>query len=566
MLQTLLHSLLLFDALRLAEAHYAAHKCTFGDPCWPSANTWAKFNASIGGHLIAPLPPAAACHTQFFDAAACDDAKANWFDAKWRSAQPGGYQDLLWENGVEQCFIDADKTAPCQQGLVPVLATAAESIADIQASVRFAARHNLLLIIKNTGHDFLGRSSGKGSFSIWTHNLKGIEFTDTFTPAGCSVNATSGQPGVTVQAGEHWIDVYKAADEHGVVVVGGGARDVGAAGGWVLGGGHGVLGHLYGMGVDNVLQFTVVTADGEHRTANACQNPDLFWALRGGGGSAFGVVTSVTYKTHSALDNIVVSFLSWNGPTSADTNAISTSLVKLIPSLSTTGWSGYFSFNATPSPAGAVFFQANSPFASDVASGNYTAINATFSPLFSSGRANVTAEYIVLPSWYSVMENVLSQDLRASRGVVSGRLLDADALTNHAEALVEMGMHDSAGVAFNFVAGGVISTIDPDSVALHPYWRKALVSFGLAAVWDSSTPLAETEALQADLTARTQDLERLVGRDAAAYFNEADANEPRWREPPEVFWGSHYARLLDIKKKVDPANVFTCNRCVGSEL
>ncbi|KAH7099503.1 FAD/FMN-containing protein [Auriculariales sp. MPI-PUGE-AT-0066] len=530
---------LLFAAFRVApQAGAVPQKCTFGQACWPSPEAWVAFNASISGRLVAPVPPAAVCHNdrQLYDAAACEVAKSNWTNSFWRASQVGGYQDLLWENGSQQCFIDAAQDAPCQQGLVPSLATAAQNASDIEASVKFAAAHNLLLVVKNTGHDLLGRSSGAGSFAIWTHNLRGIAFNDSFTPTGCP--STSASSSVTIQAGEHWIDVYKAADEHGVIVVGGATRSVGAAGGWITGGGHSALGTLYGMGVDNALQFTVVTADGTHRIVSACSEPDLFWALRGGGGSAFGVLTSVTYKTHPALTNIVASIISWKGTTNSDTNAVSSTLLKLIPTLSTTGWSGYFSL--------------------------LPPINATFASMFELGRGNVTAKYFVFPSWYSFMENILLQDvIIAIRGVLGGRLLDANALTNHAETLVDMATANNAGGSFNFVAGGAVSTVDPDSAALHPYWRKALVSFNIGALWDNTTSLSEANALRANVTARTQELARLIGEDAGAYTNEADPDEPRWRE---VFWGSHYPRLLSIKKAVDPNNVFTCNRCVGSEL
>ena len=84
------------------------------------------------------------------------------------------------------------------------------------------------------------------------------------------------------------IEVLAAADAHGVVVVTGADHSVGAAGGWILGGGHSLLSPQYGLGVDNALQFEVVTPDGQLRTANACQEKDLFWALRGGG-AGFGV-------------------------------------------------------------------------------------------------------------------------------------------------------------------------------------------------------------------------------------------------------------------------------------
>ena len=88
-----------------------------------------------------------------------------------------------------------------------------------------------------------------------------------------------------------------------MIVVGGYAQTVGASGGYVQGGGHGSMGPKYGLAVDNVLEFDVVTADGSLLTVNSCNNPDLFWALRGGGGGTFGVVTRTVYKAHEAFPN-----------------------------------------------------------------------------------------------------------------------------------------------------------------------------------------------------------------------------------------------------------------------
>lgn len=115
----------------------------------------------------------------------------------------------------------------------------------------------------------LGRSSGQGAFSIWTHNLKGREWTDNYIVKGAPANS-KGVPAVTLRAGEQWIgkyflccatcgmmlivrliDVYEAATNEGVIVVGGHARTVGAAGGWLTGGGHSAWSNLYGLGVDS---------------------------------------------------------------------------------------------------------------------------------------------------------------------------------------------------------------------------------------------------------------------------------------------------------------------------
>ncbi|EEB88350.1 hypothetical protein MPER_13859, partial [Moniliophthora perniciosa FA553] len=82
--------------------------------------------------------------------------------------------------------------------------------------------------------------------------------------------------------GVQWHEAYGFAEAHNITLVGGSDRSVGAAGGWLLGGGHGMLSNTMGLGADRALQFKVVTPDGKYLTANACQNQDLFFALRGG--------------------------------------------------------------------------------------------------------------------------------------------------------------------------------------------------------------------------------------------------------------------------------------------
>jgi hypothetical protein len=129
---------------------------------------------------------------------------------------------------------------------------------------------------------------------------------------------------LTVSSGVQWYDAYYSAAAHNRVIVGGVSvgGNVGSGGGWVLGGGHSALAPSYGIGglryqrcsryaesirgVDNVVEMTIVTADGSHLTANEDNNADLFWALRGGGGGTFGVLTSVSYKTHPVTPMITV--------------------------------------------------------------------------------------------------------------------------------------------------------------------------------------------------------------------------------------------------------------------
>ena len=106
-----------------------------------------------------------------------------------------------------------------------------------------------------------------------------------------------------VLGGNQWGEVYELMTEKEVVVVGGGALTVGAAGGFLQGGGHSANSPKLGLAVDNLLEADIVIADGTLLTTNKCWHTDLFWAIRGGGGGTFGIVTRAVYKAHEKEPN-----------------------------------------------------------------------------------------------------------------------------------------------------------------------------------------------------------------------------------------------------------------------
>lgn len=133
---------------------------------------------------------------------------------------------------------------------------------DVQAVVRFAAKHQIRLAVRNTGHDLAGRSTAPDSLQIHTAALKGIQFTESFRPTmPWGQKASSQGPAVTVGAGVMTGELYSAAAEGGYVVVGGSCSTVGIAGGWMQGGGYGILSPSRGLGSDNVLEVSLVTAE-----------------------------------------------------------------------------------------------------------------------------------------------------------------------------------------------------------------------------------------------------------------------------------------------------------------
>lgn len=208
-------------------------------------------------------PAASVCHAAEFDQAACKDATNNWSDSTWRAAQPGAGQWENWEAWPERhqtCYIESAQNTTCGQGRISLYSAKVQTASHVQKAVRFAITHNLRLAIKNSGHDFLGRSTAPGSLQILTNGMKDIKFVDNFMPVGAPKGKGEGKT-VTLSAGVNLAELYKAVAEHNVTVIAGAAHTVGAAGGYIQGGGHSPFGAWKGLASDNALEFEVVTAD-----------------------------------------------------------------------------------------------------------------------------------------------------------------------------------------------------------------------------------------------------------------------------------------------------------------
>jgi FAD/FMN-containing dehydrogenase len=142
-----------------------------------------------------------------------------------------------------------------------------------------ARDNNIRVNVKSTGHDYLGRSVAPGSLSIWVHYLDSIEYHEKNFQLAGSNTVISGDA-VTAGGGTSMYALYVATGQRGTAVVGGASRTV-SVGGYISGGGHGLLSADFGLAADTVLQMEVVTPSGEIVIANEDQNADLFWAIRG---------------------------------------------------------------------------------------------------------------------------------------------------------------------------------------------------------------------------------------------------------------------------------------------
>ena len=169
------------------------------------------------------------------------------------------------------------------------------SAADVAEAMKFARMQKVRLAVKGGGHSYKGGSNSSGSLLIWTRRMNAIVVHDAFVPSNSSAPAV---PAVSVGAGAIWGDVYRAvAVERGRYVQGGGCLTVSVAG-LVHSGGFGSFSKCYGLAAASLLEAEVVTADGTIRIVNADRDPDLFFALKGGGGGTFGIATRLTLKTY----------------------------------------------------------------------------------------------------------------------------------------------------------------------------------------------------------------------------------------------------------------------------
>lgn len=147
---------------------------------------------------------------------------------------------------------------------------------------------------------------------------------------------------VTFGAGQGFGPVYDFAHANNVTVVGGTSETVGVAGGWITGGGHSALSNHLGLGVDNVQQLRAVLPNGTYVTANRCQNSDVFFALRGGGGGTFGVIMEMSTLAHP-VQQLQYAEFAFTDLDPTDVEEFISIIVSNANKWASEGWGGYVS-------------------------------------------------------------------------------------------------------------------------------------------------------------------------------------------------------------------------------
>jgi FAD/FMN-containing dehydrogenase len=549
------------------------------DPGWPDNAQWEALKSQVGGQLVKGTALLAACETAPKDAA-CAQALSNLRNPFYLQDQVSGTEVSGW--------LDAWTPAPsayCVDARTP---------ADVVAAVNFARSHALRLVVKGTGHSYLGTSNAPDSLLVRTHAMRNVQLHDAFVPMGCDAHV-SPAPAVSAQAGAVWFDLYSAVTtQAGRYVQGGGCTSVGVAG-LVQSGGFGSFSKAHGTAAARLLEAELVTADGSVRIANACTNPDLYWALKGGGGGSWGVVTRLTLltsdlqqfaggavgkvqaKSPDAFQRLIARFIDfyherllnphWGESVKlSPENTLTLSLVSqgLDTPTSQALWQPFFDW-ITASPQ-------DFTVSERLRTGGFAA-RSWWDPdknhsLVRDQRAGEAGTH----AWWDGDQGQVGAYLHGYDSLwLPVSLLEPQAQRRLADALFAASRHKEVELHFNKGLAGASPEVlaATRATATNP---AVLEAFALAIIADGEgpayrgfpRPAMDLAAAHEDARAidrATAELKRIVP-DAGSYVSESNFFNERWQM---AYWGSNYQRLRAIKDKYDPDGLFFVHHGVGSE-
>ncbi|KAK1140329.1 hypothetical protein N8T08_010465 [Aspergillus melleus] len=475
------------------------------------------------------------------------------------------------------------KEKGCSIGGLPQYIVNATSEQHVATAMKWASDKNIRIVVKGSGHDLGGRSTGAFALSILTRNFKHIERQPSWRVPG--TNST--EDVVVCGSGNNWGTVYTAVHNMNRTVVGGEDATVGL-GGLIQNGGHGLLSSHYGLASDQVFQVTVVTTDGQRLVANDVQNQDIFWAVRGAGGGQYGVVTEFVLKTHPVPANVVSGGFSFHprGNSTASRNASWGALAEVvarIPDLMDTGIMGTVTGLNRNKAVAYLGLKEELPGASGMVS--FTAFNMTTHRLNATlhklaahlhpEHMNITIQPVSSQSyWASTKPNFLASAAAGSSSLMTSRLLGRRELSNITRESLATYLQDimisqepSAGSMLLFgLQGGKGPAHTPESRrgSVHPAWRTAYAHamvYG-ASLNDTGNPSQELKAASDWINAAQETVWQRWAPESGSYMNEGNPFSNNWKRD---FYGDNYGGLLEVKQKYDPNGSLFVWSGVGSD-
>ncbi len=402
----------------------------------------------------------------------------------------------------------------------PALIARCTGAADVMASVDFARAHGLITAVRAGGHSSSGKSTCNGGLMIDLTPMQGVTVDPRTRTARVASGTLLGQ-----------LDHETAA--FGLVTTAGTVSDTGAAG-LTLGGGLGRLARRYGLACDNLYAADVVTADGRLVRATEKENADLFWGLRGGGGN-FGVVTSLEYRLHPMNPIVYGGVLQWPIAQGREVMRFHADFSRSAPDSLSVDIVAYRAPDAEPAVLADVCWCAD-----------HTQGEAALRPLRAQGSPTVDAlgpvPYLKLQQStdgffpYGIPRYIKSGFTREISPQLIDTMLD---IVNRTPFPVSIILAHGGG-AVGRVAANATAFPNRDS----RYWLIAIAN------WRDP---AQTAARVAAMRTLWQELEPFT----YGYYVNAITEDEESKE--RELYGNNYARMVTLKKKYDPNNLFRLN-------
>ncbi|KAI1118629.1 FAD binding domain-containing protein [Nemania sp. NC0429] len=539
---------------------------------WPLEAEWTRLNSTLSGALLKPVPAAAACYSgPYKNTNQCNFLLRNTSSSRFYINDPLTVL-TMWPEG-DTCYASASTSGlTCTQGGWPSYVVNVTTVKQIQAAVNFARNKNLRLVVKNTGHDFFGKSTGFGALSIWTHWLKQFEFLPNY-----SIGEYRGMAARVGAGLESW-EMFAFMTRYNMTVPVAGPYTVGAYGGWITGGGHSALASTYGMGADQVLSLDVVTADGRFVTADVNQNTDLFFALRGGGGSTYGIITSAIVKCHPAT-SVLSAPLSFSVQPARNSPANVTAPFwaafdayhKFGLDIVDSGGTAYSSVtpiqpqSGSSAPPGARFSATI-----EMPGMSATQLTAFVKPLYN----RITALGFTIPAasvtqasnWQDVRHGV--GDTPGNGGRFASRIFPRVSFENPTRfTATQKAIRNTVEAGYMFHGINMAPSLDVAgypgrSSAVNPAFRIGAMH---ADVYEGTNLRGLSAQGVRDAHAQFNvymNQIRQATPEGGSYVNEGDIEEPEWQK---AFFGDNYAKLAEVKVRWDPWSLFYTPVGVGSE-
>ncbi|MDH6576188.1 FAD-binding oxidoreductase [Kitasatospora sp. MAP5-34] len=421
-------------------------------------------------------------------------------------------------------------------GLLPAAVARCTSAADVRTCLDAARGHGVPIAARSGGHSYLGYSVPNGGLVMDLRAMAQVQVRSDGT--------------VQVGAGARLIEVYAALAQAGRLLPAGSCPTVGVSG-LTLGGGIGVLTRKYGLTCDRLVSAEVVTADSRVLTASECSEPDLYWALRGGGGGNFGVVTRFTFSTEPAPALTVFALRFPAGSAASVVGAWQQWVADAPPEL----WSNCVVSSGTPPTlrVGGCYV------------GAADALNPLLDQLIAAAATQPSSRTVQGKNYLDAMKymagcanDTIAQCHPTFEGgrlpreafVAVSRVLNAPL---DAQRVVQL-MTGRTGVDLLLDSlGGAVSELAPDETAF-PH-RSALAS---AQIYASTTPAGKAAATAA-VDAVRDGLAALGA--TGTYVNYIDASLPDWGT---AYYGENLPRLKAVSRQYDPDQVFTFPQSVAS--